>query len=466
MVIEAMEEYEARIAALEEENRILRELVATLTVKIVDLEARLNKNSGNSSKPPSTDGLGKGTPKNNRVRSGRSSGGQPGHVGITKDLSPSPDTVVELKPLTNCECGGTVIVDSERFTVRQVTDIEPVKVVTVEYRAHDGTCAECGKVHKSSFPERVCGTHSYGGILRAMLTYLTVYQLIPLERATELVRDLFKLNVSQGTIIASGLEAYKKLAATEDLTKKEIINSDVAGYDESGMRVDGKTHWLHSAGTETATVYAIHEKRGREAMDAMGILPDFRGTAVHDHFKSYYQYDKCAHGECNQHHLRTLKYLYENLGVAWAFDMACLLLRIKKHVDLSKLFGAECLEQEDIDQYTALFRDILSGADQSEQAHKDARNMAKRLQKFEQEALLFMIDFSVPFTNNLAERDIRMPKAKQKISGGFRTPEGASVFARIRGFVSTVKKKGKQVFDGLVSIFDGKSSEFLYPDSR
>jgi transposase len=387
-------------------------------------------------------------------------------MGSTKEFSPNPDTVVELKPLTNCECGGVVASDSERFTVRQVTDIEPVKVVTVEYRAHEGTCEKCGKVHKSSFPESVRGTHSYGGILRAMLTYLTVYQLIPLERAAELVRDLFRLRVSQGTILAAGFEAYEQLAPTEALTKEEIANSDVANFDESGMRVDGKTHWLHSAGTENATVYTIHKKRGREAMDAMGILPNFKGTAVHDHLKSYYHYEQCAHAECNEHHLRTLKYLYENLGIVWAYDMACLLLRIKKHVDLCKLFGVDCLEQEDVEKYIIHYREILSGADHSEQAPKEARNMAKRLSKYEQEALLFMLDFAVPFTNNLAERDIRMPKAKQKISGGFRTHERASVFARIRGFISTVKKKGKQVFDGLVSVFEGNASEFVYPDSR
>ena len=208
-----------------------------------------------------------------------------------------------------------------------------------------------------------------------------------------------------------------------------------------------------------------HRKRGREAMDEIGILPKFRGSAIHDHWKSYYYYVLCAHGECNQHHLRHLTYLYEDLGVDWALEMACLLLRIKDHVDLSKLFGADRLEQEDIEKYEEMYRKILAGADRSDKAPKEARRMANRLTDYEQETLLFMIDFDVPFTNNLAERDIRMPKGKQKISGGFRTYEGAKRFARIRGFISTVKKKGKSVFDGLASVFKGGAKAFLYPDT-
>ena len=458
-------ELEAKNSELEEENKILRSLVAALSAKITELEARLNKNSRNSNKPPSSDGLKKGAPKNSREPSDRPSGGQPGHKGATKALNPEPDTIVELKPVTECECGGTIIVQTESFTVRQVTDIEPVKVLTVEYHAHDGVCDECGKIHKASFPEGVDSAVSYGNRLRGIVTYLTAYQLIPLKRATELVDDLLGLKISQGTIVSAGEDAYEKSEDAEVSIKQELIGSDVVCYDESGMRVEGKTQWLHSAGTESATHYAIHEKRGYEAMDEIGILPAFRGTAIHDHLKSYYHYDKCAHGECNQHILRPLKYLYENLGIYWAFEMTCHLLRIKRHVDLSKAFGAERLEQSDIEGYERYYRKILNGADRSDQAPIDERRLANRLIEYEQETLLFMIDFDVPFTNNLAERDIRMPKAKQKISGGFRTKDGAKVFARIRGFISTVKKKGKRVFDGLIAIFEGDAKAFLYPDS-
>jgi len=466
-----MEELMAKIAALEEENKILRELVVVLTAriaeqdgKIAELEARLNKNSKNSNKPPSSDGLKKSAPKNSRQPSGRASGGQIGHAGVTKELNPAPDTVVELKPATKCECGADIIIQTDNYTVRQVTDTQPVKVVTVEYHAHDGICSKCGKIHKASFPAGVEGTVSYGENIRGLVTYLTTYQLIPLKRATELVNDLFGVKISQGTVVSAGLDAYEKLAGAESRTKAEIIGSDVVNFDETGMRSEGKTQWLHSAGTQSATYYEIHEKRGHVAMDEIGILPVFTGTAIHDHLKSYYHYDKCAHGECNQHHLRALEYLHEDLGEAWAYDMKCLLLRIKTHVDLCKLFGADRLEQEDIDEYERSYRAVLADADQSEQARVESRRMAKRLTKYEQETLLFMLDFDVPFTNNLAERDVRMPKAKQKISGCFRSDAGKKAFARTRGYISTVKKKGKNVFDGLVAAFTGDAEQFLYPE--
>lgn len=450
------------IAELKEENRILKELVAALTAQVAELESKLNRSSNNSNKPPSSDGLRKGAPKNSREPSGRRSGGQRGHEGVTKELSPNPDTIVRLNPNTECECGGEIMIHTDKFTVRQVTDIQQPKVITVEYRTHEGKCAQCGKIHKASFPSGVNGTVSYGDNLQAIAAYLTTYQLIPLARAAELVKDLFGIKISQGTIVSSGQKAYEQLAYSESCIKDELINSEVVHFDETGMRVSGKTQWMHSAGTDSCTTYLIHKKRGKEAMDEMGILPLFFGTAMHDHWKSYYHYTWCAHGECNEHHLRALKYIHEDIGEEWAEEMACLLLRIKAHVDLSKLFGADRLEQGAIDTYVRIYREILTNAVAQPDVSKEAKRMAKRLAAYEQETLLFMLDFDVPFTNNLAERDIRMPKAKQKISGGFRSQEGAKAFARIRGFISTVKKKGKNVFEGLVSIFNGNASNFLY----
>jgi transposase-like protein len=252
-----------------------------------------------------------------------------------------------------------------------------------------------------------------------------------------MIDDLFGVKISQGVVVSSGQEAYEKLESVESRMKEEVIASDVAHFDETGMRVEGKTQWMHSASTETCTVYSIHEKRGKDAMDEMGVLPKFKGTAIHDHWKSYYNYDQCAHGECNEHHLRHLKYLHEDLGCEWAEKMACLLLRIKRHTDLSKLFGTDRLEQKDIEIYERLYREILNEARVDiDQVPVESRRMINRLTKYEQETLLFMQDFSVPFTNNLAERDIRMPKVKQKISGGFRSKNGAESFVRIRGYVS------------------------------
>jgi transposase len=400
--------------------------------------------------------------KNSRERSGKPSGGQTGHIGHAKALTAEPDKVVVLKPQTECACGGEIIIETERYTVRQVTDIPPVKVVTVEYRAHDGVCSVCGKVHKASFPEGVKNAPtSYGERIESIATYLNAYQLLPLKRTTELMSDLLNLKISQGAIVSGGQTAYENLAEPEEAIKQEIIGSEVANFDESGMRVNGKLYWLHTASTKDCTVYGVHEKRGREAMDAIGILPNFKGTAIHDHWISYYHY-QCAHGECNEHHLRHLKYLFEELGQAWAGEMAALLLRIKRHVDLACLFGADSLCLEDVENYGRMYREILAKtAETAAEMPAEARRMAKRMTKYEQETLLFMLDFNVPFTNNLAERDIRMPKAKQKISGGFRTEGGAKVFARVRGFVSTLKKRGHDVLDGLTAVYKGQALDFL-----
>jgi transposase len=461
MVEIPLEEYEALKALVV----VLSSKVEELQAQNLELQAKLNKNSKNSNKPPSSDGPKKGNIKNSRVKSANPSGGQFGHAGNTLKLSQTPDTIIELVPLANCECGGAVH-KNDNFTVRQQTDVERIRVLTVEYRAHDGVCQDCGKVHKSSFPDGVTGTASYGNNLQAILTYLNSYQLLPLKRTCELMRDLFGLEVSQGTIVNSANEAYEALEESEERTKEDIIASETAHFDESGMRVCGTNHWLHVASTKTGTVYSIHEKRGKEAMDDMGILPRFRGTAIHDHWKSYLNYALCAHAECNQHILRSLLYLYEDLNQDFAGETAALLLRIKHHVDLTKMFGnnENSLAQEDIDIYLSMYRKILANADATKaETPLEARRMLNRLAKYEQETLLFMYDFSVPFTNNQAERDIRMPKAKQKISGGFRSEDGAKAFARIRGFISTARKRGKSIYDGLRAVFNGEATEFLYP---
>ena len=448
-----------------EEYEAMKALIAALTAKVAELEARLNKNSKNSNKPPSSDGPKKSAIKNSRVKSGRQSGGQPGREGKTLELVPEPDTVVELKPKQACECGGSII-ESASCQTRQVTDIEPIKLLTFEYRAYDGACEACGKTHRASFPDCADGVRSYGDGLSAVAAYLTNYQLLPLKRATELMQDIFGISMSQATVLARSEQAYEMLEKTEGLIADEILASPVAHADETGMRVQGSNHWLHSVGTEKATVYGIRKGRGKKALDDIGVLPRYTGTLVHDHWKSYYGYDQCSHAECNAHHLRALRHLHEDLGCEWAGDMASLLLRIKRHVDLCKLFEAERIEQPDIELYIDCYRGILAGASSDGEAEPDeSRRMRKRLGEYELEALLFMLDFDVPFTNNLAESDVRMPKTKMKISGCFRTKHGADVFARVRGFISTAKKKGKNILAGLASVFSGDSAAFLYPET-
>ena len=489
-------------ALLKEESEILKKTVAALTVKVEELEAKLKKNSKNSSKPPSSDGMKKpNVTQSLREKTGRKSGGQKGHPGANLELKDQPDEVVVLQVKNTCECGGNIIVNNGIVEKRQVTDIEPSKVITIEYRAEEGICENCGKVHKASFPEGVNGTTVYGPGIQAVLTYMTNYQHLPLERAVEFVKEIYGIDISQGTIINTNKEVFTKLESVVPLIQDEIINSDVAGFDESGMRVAGKLSWLHCATTKDAVYYTIHKKRGKEGMDAAGILPNFKGTAIHDHWKAYYNYD-CSHGECNAHHLRHLVFLSEVKKQDWAREMICLLLRIKAHVDYSRLFGVNELDRKDIEEYERMYRTIIvSGAksigienpygtvnpapDQIQNSTILSKNstvssptktkrrkkteselMLIRLAQYELETLMFMYDFDVPFDNNIAEASIRIPKLHQKISGCFRTEEGANVFARIRSFIGTAKKKGKNIMEGIRAVLGGHGADFLYPKSN
>jgi len=442
------------------EYEALKATVAALVAEVKDLKAQLAKYSGNSSKPPSSDGPGKKV-KNSRIKSDKPSGGQQGHVGNTKQQTSEPDTIITLEPQTKCTCGGEIIVNNDAFLVRQQEDLQPAKVITIEYRAHDGECSCCGKAYKANFPKGVESPISYGPHFRGLITYLNSYQLLPLKRTVEMVKHLYGINMSQATIVNIMREAHANLAPVEAELKDEIIRSDIVYFDESGMRVCARLYWIHSASTKECTVYLVHQKRGKDAMDAMGILPVFTGTAIHDHWKSYYHY-LCAHAECNAHHLRHLQWLFEDLGYAWAGEMICLLLRIKRHVDLSLAFGTDSLPQEAIEAYELAYRKILTSAKAIDNPHIESKRMANRMTDYEQESLLFMYDFDVPFTNNLSERDIRMPKLKQKISGGFRSVEGVNSFARIRGFVSTAIKRGKNVYNGLIAVFNGDAYDFMF----
>jgi transposase len=489
LMSELAEKYNTTISALtnelsklREESEILKKTVVILTAKVEELVAKSKKNSNNSDKPPSSDGPNKkNATQSLREKTGRKPGGQKGHAGSTLKLKAQPDEVVVLHVNDTCDCGGRIKISKGIVEKRQTTDIEPSKVITIEYRAEEGKCETCGKVHKSSFPEGVNATAVYGPGIKTVLTYMTNYQHLPLERAVEFVKEIYGMDISQGTIINTNKEVFNKLGEVDPLIKNELINSDVVGFDESGMRVAGSLHWLHCAATKDAVYYTIHKKRGKDGIDAAGILPNFKGTAIHDHWKVYYKYKNCSHSECNAHHLRHLVYLSDVFGQAWATEMICLLLRIKAHVDYSRLFGANELDREDIEKYENMYRAIIiSGAEANcitnpygvappvktkRRKKTEAERMLIRLSEYEQEALMFMYDFDVPFDNNIAEAGIRMPKLHQKISGCFRTEDGADVFARIRSFIGTVKKKGKNIMEGLRAALDDNGADFLYPDN-
>jgi len=428
-----------------------------LNDRISELEARLNKNSGNSHKPPSSDGLKK--PKNMRDKSGKHTGGQPGHEGKTLNKIENPDEIVDLKP-TQCECGGCLSNVEGITRTRQVIEMPAIKVITTEYKTHELVCPNCNKVHKTEFPASVKQPVQYGENIQALMSYLTNYQLIPLERTVEILSDIIGQNVSEGTLVNVNNRLHKKLEEFETSTKHQLKGSSVVHFDETGMRSDGKTQWLHSASTEQLTHYAFHEKRGSEAAIDIGILPGFKGTACHDHWKPYYTFNDCSHSECNSHNLRNLKGIHENYKHEWAKNMSSLLIEIKKRVDTLKSEGQTKMDFDEATKYNAIYKDIIAKGQLecpilvSEKTGRpkknDSHRLLAKLEKYDIETLSFMYDFNIPFDNNLAERDIRMVKLRQKISGCFRGKEGPKVFCRIRSYISTCRKNGQKVMESLV----------------
>ena len=437
-----------------------------LKIRIQQLENQSAKDSHNSSKPPSSDGLKKKKTKTLRTFSSRSVGGQNGHNGQTLQKVEHPDHQEIHRVDGNCSCGFSLKnIAPTAYETRQVFDIPPIKIEVTEHRAEIKDCPNCGKQHKAQFPEHVTKAVQYGNRVKGFSVYLMNYQFIPYERTQEFFNDIFSLPISQGTLVNFNKYCYKQLQDTETFIKQQIIKADVAHFDESGLYVKAKRNWLHVASTQDFTYYASHQKRGQIAMQDIGILPDFNGRAVHDHWKSYFTFS-CEHGLCNAHHLRELKYVAEQYQQSWATDMTTLLCEIKNKVDIEKIHRS-CLDDKLLKNYKQQYEKILDDAakanpppQQKTEKRKRGRpkqtepkNLLDRLRDYAHETLAFMYDFNVPFDNNLAERDVRMIKVQQKISGTFRSESGAKYFCRIRGYISTVKKQKLNVLNAIVCSF-------------
>ena len=448
---------------------LVGELVADLTRRVIALEeenaglrARLATNSHNSSKPPSSDGPGiKPHPKSQRTPSGRKPGGQPGHPGSTLRLVNDPDEVKVYAPERCQDCGQSLTaVPAARRERRQVVDVPPIKARVVEHRVETKCCPGCGVETSGAFPEGVVGPTQYGPGVAAVAVYLNQAQLLPLERTCEVMGELFGCEVAEGTLESAVGRCHEQLAETEAVIKHGVEEAKVAHFDETGLNVDGRSFWLHVASTLNLTFYAMHKKRGREAMEEIGVLPEFLGRAVHDGLPSYWQYTQCAHALCNAHHLRELIFVEEQLGQPWAKGLKELLLEIKQSVDDARGQGQERLPAEMMRAFAARYDALLELGFKAnappEPTGKAGRpklgkagNLLKRLRAHKGETLAFMEDFSIPFDNNQAERDIRMVKVRQKISGCFRTTTGAERFCRIRGYISTLRKQGMPILAAL-----------------
>jgi transposase len=463
------DEKDTLISLLWEQNQLLRQKVSQLEARIKHLEDRLAKNSQNSSKPPSSDGYNKPNPKSRREKGKRNSGGQKGHVGTTLKRVKTPDSIVD-HVASNCgQCGNTLERAKELdCEVRQVFDIPVLKINVTEHRLHRKCCNRCGSITAGTFPVEAYQTVQYGAHIKSLMVYMSQYQLLPYARLKEFFIDLFGQSISEGTLANANQEMHNKLEKTEQKITKLLLKSGVLHADETGARIDKKRYWLHVASTKYLTHYGIHTKRGSEAVEEIGLLPQFNGTLVHDHLKSYFKYGK-SHALCNAHHLRELTFIQERYKCVWAKDMETFLLMTKKRVETLYQETGKSLADKELQRLYNKYKKIVSqGRLECPRAEKtnlskkgrvkesDARNLLNRLREFGGATLAFMFDPRVPFDNNQAERDIRMTKVKQKISGCFRSEDGAKAFCRVRGYVSTMKKNGVSILTALYNAFTNK----------
>lgn len=453
---------------IEEEKSLspaLRSSLEVLLTLIALLLNRLGLNSRNSSKPPASDPNRKKKRKNSN---GNNPGGQQGHTGNHLELIDDPDHVEEIKvdPATLPADGSFKPVGHER---RQLFDIQISAEVT-EYRA-EILEDEHGRRVIAPFPDYVKVKTQYASGVKIHSVYMSNFQLLPYKRIKEHFADQFGIPLSAGSIYNFNKEVYGMLAPFEDWVKRELSKSLLLHADETGINIGGKRKWLHVACSATLTWLMPHDKRGGEAMEAMGVLPDYRGTLVHDHWKPYYRLS-CIHALCNAHHLRELERAWEQEKQAWAKQIQDLLLEINDAVDAA---GGE-LDCAEAEAFRERYRQLLSEAetecpppDESKRKkgqrgrlkRSKARNLLERLVQYEEDVLRFMVELDVPFTNNQGERDLRMAKVQQKISGCFRSEQGAMMFARIRSYLSTCRKNGVFSAEALRLLYEGRWPEFM-----
>jgi transposase len=455
-------ELRGEVAALRQENAALRQENAELQQENADLRRQLGKNSGNSSKPPSSDGFKK-KPRiagSLRVSSEKKSGGQPGHKGDTLRRTATPD-IIKKHSATTCACcqkklTGAMVTGVEK---RQVFDVPEPRLEVTEHQAQVYRCAHCHGTTKAAFPEGVTSAVQYGSRVRAAAIYLNAQHLIPEDRVAEIMGDLFGASsLCPDSVVQWGVKKAEELKPFADRIAALAAQAPVRHLDETGFRVGGKTQWLHTVSTLALTHYRVTEKRGAIPANLVG------GIIVHDHFKPYYTLEGVEHALCNAHHLRELKALIEIEKEPWAKRMFRVLLKANKAVKRAMEKGATVLVERVLRRIMHLYHGLVAlglafhetqpplekrAGTRGKQARRPGHNLVVRFRDFKDDVLRFAFNFAVPFTNNQAEQAIRMMKVKMKISGGFRTKAGAETFAALRSVTSTARKQGWNILQTL-----------------
>jgi transposase len=443
----------------------IRAYIRYLEERIHQLEIQLSKNSSNSSKPPSSDGL-KRRPKSQRGKSGKKPGGQQGHVGKGLAQVQNPNVVVTHAP-ANCNgCGSSLnATNGSCVEKRQVFDIPQPKIEVTEHRIEEKKCPCCGCTNRAIFPDVIRGPVQYGERVQALVAYFSHQHFIPVERLCQVFEDVFGMSISAGTCANVDEKLFRNLESFESSLKAYLLAARVLHFDETGMRCEKKLYWIHVASSQMATLYTIHAKRGKEAMDAAGVLPHFQGFAIHDHWRPYFSY-KVLHALCNAHHLRELTFVHEQEKEEWAKQMKGLLIFGKEEAEKYQEKGSiptnivRQIESSYIKiieeglQYHIRLPPLPQGK-RGKSKQRSGKNLLDRLRENQVSVLWFINCLAVPFTNNQGEQDIRMVKLKQKIAGCFRILRGGEIFCRIRSYISTARKQCWDVWEALTEAIKG-----------